>query len=96
MVFQNVVIDILLNEPTEEVQLTHRRHERRLTTRLKLNTFPSAEWVKEALGIRIQFTLVVEVHQEVAILAGERGVHLLGVIRDKVVDQAQTDRRFTL
>ena len=61
MILQDIVVDILLNEPTEEVKLSDGRDKRRLPTGLKLNTLSAAKWIKKTLGIRIQFTLVVEI-----------------------------------
>ncbi len=99
-VFDNVGHHALLQSPTEEVELADGGLlNGRLTADLEADTLTTAEGIKETLGIRLEFTLVVEVDQELtgrSVRGFDQGVghiELLGVVRDEPVDQAETHRR---
>ena len=91
-VFQNILDNPLLYGPTEEIQLAHSGLLNRcLTANLEADAFATAKRIKEALGIRLEFALVMEVHHELAVLLGIRDIEFLGIIRDEPVYEAETD-----
>ena len=96
---QNVADHALLNGPAEEVELTHRSlFDRCLAADLEADAFATTEGVKEALGIRLELTLVMEVDHELfgTGLLCERIAHvkLLGIVRDEPVYEAEAHSGF--
>ena len=93
---QNVANNAHLNCPSEEIELTHRRLlNRRLTANLETDPLSSAKGIKEPLGIRLEFALIVEMHHELFVCScfiGYRITHveLLGIIGDEPVNEAET------
>jgi len=85
-VCKNIVVNLLLNEPSKEVELTDSGDKGCLTTCLKLNTFTAAKWVKKTLGIGIELTLVVEIYKKMAILLSERCIHLLSIVGHEIIN----------
>jgi len=94
---QNVADHTLLNGPSEEVELAHRRLlNRRLAADLEADALATTKRVKEALRIRLEFALVMEVDHKLTgrrvFCQGIADVELLGIIRDEPVDEAKTHR----
>jgi len=94
---QNVADHTLLNGPAEEVELAHRRLlDRRLATDLEADALATAKRIKEALRIRLELTLVMEVDHELTrrrvFCQGIADVELLGIVRDEPVDEAEAHR----
>ena len=71
--------------------MAHRRNERLHAARLKHYAFATAKGVKETLAVGVEFALVMKIDEEVATVGSKGGVHFLGIIRDKVIDETQTD-----
>ena len=89
-VLENVVQDSLLDRPPEEIQLTDSGLlDRRLTADLEADALAAAEGVEEALGVRLELALVVEVYHELTALQKIVHVELLAVVRDEPVDDTE-------
>ena len=85
-VLQNILDDSFLYGPTEEIQLAHSGLLYRcMTANLEADAFATAKRIEEALGIGLEFALVMEVHHELAILLRIRDVEFLGIVRDEPV-----------
>ena len=91
MVFQDIIVNILFNKPTKEIQLSYGCHKRRKTTGFKLNPLTTAKRIKQTLGVGVEFTLVIEVHQKMLVVGTKGCIHLFGVVGDKIIDQPKTD-----
>ena len=92
---QNIADHALLNGPAEEIELAHRRLlDRRLAADLEADALATAKRIEEALRIRLEFTLVMEVDHELTrrrvFCQGIADVELLGIVRDEPVDQTET------
>ena len=94
--FQNILDDPFLDGPTEEIQLAHRGFfNRRLAANLETDSFATAEWIKQTLGIRLEFALVMEMYHELAFFVKITDIEFLGIIRHEPVNEAETDGRLT-
>jgi hypothetical protein len=94
--FQNILDDSFLDGPTEEIQLAHRGFfNRRLAANLETDSFTTAEWIKQTLGIGLEFALVMEMYHELAFFVEITDVEFLGIIRHEPVYEAETDGRLT-
>ncbi len=98
----DVADHLFLNGPPEEVELANGGLlNGRLTAYLEVDAFATAEGIKESLAIGLEFALVMEMHHELArggrvtLHQGITDIELLGVVRDKPVNKAQTDGRCT-
>lgn len=90
-VLENVGNDSFLECPPEEVQLTHSGFlDRRLSADLKRDAFTATEGIKETLAVGLEFTLVLEVHNELFVIEEVTDIELFGVVRDEPLDNAET------
>ena len=94
---QNIADDALLNGPAEEVELAHRRLlDRRLAANLEADALATTKRIEEALRIRLELTLVMEVDHELTrrrvFCQGIADIELLGIVRDEPVDEAEAHR----
>ncbi len=94
----DVADHLFLNGPPEEVELADGGLlNGRLTADLEVDAFATAEGIKETLAVGLEFALVMEMHHElarsgrVALYQGVTDIELLGVVRDKPVNQTETD-----
>lgn len=93
---QNVVDHAHLDGPTEEIQLADGGlFDGSLAANLEADALAAAEWIKESLGIGLEFALVVKMHHE---LAGGVGgcigkwiahVELFGIVGHEPVDETE-------
>ena len=91
---QDILNDTLLQSPAEEVQLADGGlFDGRCATDLEANAFTTAERIKETLGIRLEFALVVEMYHELCGVLGIADVELLGIVGDEPIDQTEADGR---
>ena len=60
---------------------------------LEHDPLPATERIEQPLAVGVEFPLVVKVDEEMLSGSHERGVHLLGVVGDEVVDETQADGR---
>ena len=80
-VFQNVGQHALLNRPAEEIQLAHGGLlNRGRTDRLKADPVATAEWIKQPLGIGLEFALVLKMDDELLAVQRITDIELLGVV----------------
>jgi len=96
----DVADHLFLNSPPEEVELADGGLlNGRLTADLEIDAFTATEGIKETLAVGLEFALVMEVHHELArggwitLHQGITDVELLGVVRDKPVNETEADRR---
>lgn len=94
----DVANHLFLNGPPEEVKLADGGLlNGRLTAHLEVDAFATTERVKETLTVGLEFALVMEMHHELArggrvtLHQGITDVELLGVVRDKPVNQTEAD-----
>lgn len=94
---QNIADHAHLNGPSEEIQLSYGGLvDRRLSTDLEADALTAAEWIKEPLGIGLEFALVMEVDHKLAGSAGGlfdkrvTNIELLGIIGHEPVDESET------
>ncbi len=81
-----IIKDFILKCPFEKVELSNRRIQLS-----KLNTLPSAEWVKHLFAVRLEMALVCEVDNHMLPVFREIGnVMLLCIIGDEPIDKTQT------
>ncbi len=92
----DVVENILLNRPTEEVQLSNSRDKGFVARNLELNALSTAERIEEFLTIGLELILVVHIHDKLLAIQNVRCTVSLAVVCDKPVDQTQTDRGSSL
>ena len=93
---QHVLENLLFDKPAKEVELSHRRHKGLDAACLKHNTLAATEGVEETLAVGIEFPLVMKVNEKVPAARGKGCIHLLGVIRNEIVDESKTDGRDAL
>ena len=63
----------------------------RRATDLEADAFTTAERIKETLGIRLEFALIMEMDHELRGILGIADVELLGIVGDEPVDQTKAD-----
>ncbi len=82
----------LLDRPPEEVQLPDSGFiDGRGARDDETDTLAPTEGVKEFLAVSLEFALVLEVDNELALLQDVRNIELLGVVRDEPFDNAEAD-----
>ena len=94
---QNIADHTHLNSPSEEIQLSYSGLvDGRLSTDLEAYALTAAEWIKEPLGIGLEFALVMEVDHKLAgggtSLLDQRvtNIELLGIIGHEPVYESET------
>ena len=89
---QNILDDTLLQSPAEEVQLTDGGlFNRRRAADLEADALTAAKRIEEALGIRLEFALIMEMDHELCGILRIADVELLGIVGDEPVDQTEAD-----
>ena len=100
---QNIADHAHLNGPSEEIQLSYSGLvDRGLSADLETDALTTAEWIKESLGIGLEFALVMEVDHKLAGAAAAAAaaaslfdqritnIELLGIIGHEPVDESET------
>ena len=94
---QNIADHAHLNGPSEEIQLSYGGLvDRGLSADLEADALTTAEWIKEPLGIGLEFALVMEVDHKLAGcscgLFDQRvtNIELLGIIGHEPIDESET------
>ena len=86
-----ILEDLILNDPLEEVQLSHRR-----VQTAELDALPTTEGIEHLLVIRLQVRLVDQVDNHMVIcLSHERHIMLLRIIGNKPVEKTQAQPGLT-
>lgn len=85
----DIVQHALLKGPTEEVQLSHSCLEHRITLDLEHDSLTPAEGIEQFFTVCLQLGFVVRIHKELLVIQDVGNVVLLGIVRDKPVNQAQ-------
>jgi len=94
---QDVGQNTLLNRPTEEVELAHGGLlDRRGAGDDKTDPVATAERVEQFLAVGLEFTLVLEVDDELTVLQQIRDVEFLRIVRHEPLHDAETDRGGTV
>ena len=91
-----ILNDLLLNGPSEEVQLAHCRDKGRDTRSAEHDTLPPAKGIKELLAVRLQLALVIHVDHELLATQEIADRVALSVVRHEPIYQSQTDGRRAL
>jgi len=84
-----IIQNSLLKSPAEEVQLSNSCEKGRLTGNLEVDSFTTAEGIKEFLAVRLQLTLVIRVDEKLLPLENIRCVVCLGVVGDEPVNETE-------
>jgi hypothetical protein len=66
--------------------LTHGGNKGIHTAHLEHNTLTAAEGIKQALGICIQFTLVIEINEEMPTGLCKTGIGFFGIVGDEIIN----------
>ena len=91
-----ILDDVLLNRPAEEVELSYRRYEGVNSRETEHNTLSATEGVKELLGIGLQLTLVAHIDHKLLAIQEITDCMPLRIVRDEPVDQTQADYTCTI
>ncbi len=87
---------LLFDEPSKEVELSHRRNKGLDSAGLKHDALPAAERIKETLTVGVELSLVMKINEKMLSGRHEGGVHLLRIVCHKIVYETQTDRGRTV
>lgn len=86
-----ILDDVFLNGPAEEVELSYRRHEGVYSRETEHNALSATEGIEELLGIGLQLTLIAHIHHKLLAIQEITDCMPLRIIGHEPIDETETD-----